>query len=59
MKKKSFHLSEYLMIDFNNFDAKEKYKRIMINRIERLRKNVDELVDENVRIIYTLDMPVN
>ena len=33
------------MIDFNNFDAKEKYKRIMINSIERLRKNVDELVD--------------
>jgi len=48
--KRSFNLSEYLRIDFDNPDAKEKYIRIMMNRIDRLRRSVDQLIDDSVKI---------
>ena len=35
--KASFNLSEFLEINFNDRDGRDKYKRIMKSRIERLR----------------------
>lgn len=49
--KKSFNLSEYLAIDFTSPDGKDKYKRIMKVRIERLRAVADDLIDSNVRLL--------
>ena len=57
--KKSFHLSEYLAINFDSLDQKQKYKRIMKNRIERLRHQLDDLIDSNVRITQEQNIGIN